>query len=170
MIKTFLVISLALLVQAGSAAFADEFFRWTDENGTLHFTNNPSKIPPDYRTLAEVLSIPDQPRVKPIAPLGLIPPSPNRDLNGHDERWWKEQLRRWQLQREERTLKLMEAERKLGQLQFRNEVGPFRAAETARLLRDVEKYKQEVRQTEEIIGKVLPDEARKAGAPPGWLR
>ncbi len=37
-------------------------------------------------------------------------------------------------------------------------------------MQEIEKYKQEIREAQEMLETVLPDEARKAGAPPGWLR
>ncbi|MDC4228040.1 MAG: DUF4124 domain-containing protein, partial [Candidatus Manganitrophus sp.] len=78
------------------SALAGEFFQWLDENGTPHFTNIPSRIPPVHRNEAEVRSIPDLPRIKPLAPLVSIKPPLEIDRNGHDERWWREQVRVWQ--------------------------------------------------------------------------
>lgn len=170
MIIARILLVLVLLLQAVPSVRAGEIFRWLDEDGTPHFTNHLSKVPPTSRDRAEVQSIPDLPRVKPIAPLGSVRPSRNIDMNGHDERWWRKRIQRWRSRKEERTLTLAEVEEKLGRLRFENKTIFFKEAETGRLLRDIEKLKQEIRQAEEALQTALPEEARKAGAPPGWLR
>jgi hypothetical protein len=38
-----------------------------------------------------------------------------------------------------------------------------------RLLRDIENFKEELRQAEAVLT-ALSEEARKVGAPPGWFR
>jgi hypothetical protein len=44
--RCLLAVSLAA---APLAAAAGEIYRWTDENGKLHFTQDPERIPPRYR-------------------------------------------------------------------------------------------------------------------------
>lgn len=167
--KTMLIL-LVFFTRLEPAALAGEFFQWLDENGTPHFTNIPSKIPPDYRDQAEVRSIPDLPRVKPLAPLVSIKPSLKIDMDGHDERWWRERVRVWQSLKEVLTLNLAAKEKQLGRLQFENKTVFFKQTETRRLLQDMGRIKQEIQKTEEALQTKLPEEARRAGAPPGWLR
>lgn len=167
--KTLIIVAF-LLMQMGRPASASEIFGWLDDDGTPHFTNIPSRIPPVYRDRAEVLSVPDLPRVKPLAPLVSIKPPPKRDLHGHDERWWREQVHKWQSRKEEMARRLAELDKKLGRLRFENKTVFSKEAETGRLLREIEKMKQEIRKAEEVLQTALPEEARKAGAPPGWLR
>ncbi|RJO68122.1 MAG: DUF4124 domain-containing protein [Myxococcales bacterium] len=35
------------------------FYRWTDERGTVHFTNELDRIPPRYRDVARLVDLPD---------------------------------------------------------------------------------------------------------------
>jgi hypothetical protein len=42
------VFFLLLGLQSGGLFFSGEVCRWTDEKGTLHFTDNESKIPGQY--------------------------------------------------------------------------------------------------------------------------
>lgn len=167
--KTMLIL-LLLFAPSEPSAMAGEIFRWLDEDGTPHFTNVPSRIPPAYREHAEIQSLPDLPVVKPIAPLGSITRSANVDLNGHDERWWKQRIQEWRSRKRELIIQLTEAEKALGRLRFENKAVFFREAESRQLLRKIEKMKQEIRKTEAALQTALPEEARKAGAPPGWLR
>src|SRR4051812_34651817 len=43
-----------LLLLAPLAAQADEIFRWTDDEGEVHYTNDPDAIPANKRTKAKV--------------------------------------------------------------------------------------------------------------------
>lgn len=165
-----MLILLLLLTPSGPSAMAGEIFRWLDEDGTLHFTNVPSRIPPAYREDAEVQPLPDLSMIRPIAPFVSIPPSANVDLNGHDERWWKERIQEWRSRKSEMFIYLTEAEKALGRLRFENKAVFLKEAETNRLLREIEAMKQEIREAEEALQTALPEAARKAGAPPGWLR
>lgn len=92
------------------------------------------------------------------------------DRNGHNEAWWREKVRKWEAKREEMTLKLGEAERTLAGLKSRNLPPETEQSETDRLLKEIEIYRKEAVEADEMLRRVLPEEARKAGAPPEWLR
>lgn len=168
--RTMFILVLLLLTRSEPSAPAAEFFRWLDEDGTPHFTNISSRVPPAYRARAEVQSIPDLPGVKPLSPLVSIKPPLKTDMNGHDEHWWREQVQAWQSLKEGLTFTLAEKEEKLGRLPFGNKTVFFKQAETRRLLQEIGGIKQEIQKVDEALQTILPEEARKAGAPPGWLR
>ncbi len=168
-IKVFLILMLLWLTPAVPSVGAGEIFRWLDKSGEPHFTDNPAKIPPEYRDRAEVQTLPDLQVTEPIAPIGSIDQPAETDQEGHDEQWWRDQIQKWQSQKEALTLKLKEAEEKLARVQFENAY-VYKTPETNELMQEIEKYKQEIREAQEMLETVLPDEARKAGAPPGWLR
>jgi Domain of unknown function (DUF4124) len=55
------IILLIILLQVGWI-FAAEIYRWTDETGTVHFTDDPLKIPEKYSDRVEKKKLmPDQP-------------------------------------------------------------------------------------------------------------
>lgn len=149
---------------------AAEVYRWVDENGTPHFTDSPSKIPPAFRKRATIEEIGPATIIEPIAPFEYSDPVQQTDLNGHDQQWWRNQVRQWTEKKEEAALKLSEAEGELGKIEHGNEMITSRMAERNHLLKEIEKQQQALREAEEMIRTVLPEEARKAGAPPGWLR
>ena len=43
-----LLIVLSVLLSTTSLTLAEAMYRWTDDKGTVHFTDDPSKIPPQY--------------------------------------------------------------------------------------------------------------------------
>jgi chromosome segregation ATPase len=40
--------------------FSEEIYRWTDDKGTTHFTDDPSKVPEKYRREAEGINLPQE--------------------------------------------------------------------------------------------------------------
>jgi len=100
----FLLIGLLLVV---SVVSAQEIYRWTDEKGVAHFTDDPSLIPEKYRDQTKMEKIrtdspPPASQAKPqTVPTG--PPSVNaagpssgrKDVLGRGEDWWKAQAKMW---------------------------------------------------------------------------
>ena len=43
-----LFIALSVFLSSAPLPSANEMYRWTDEKGTVHFSDDPSKIPPQY--------------------------------------------------------------------------------------------------------------------------
>ena len=43
-----------------SVSFSGEIYRWTDEKGTIHFTDDPSKIPESYSRQTEKIQAPEE--------------------------------------------------------------------------------------------------------------
>jgi hypothetical protein len=99
-------------------AFGQEVYRWVDEKGTVHFTDDLGLVPEEYRGQAQRESPPKEPPPPQPAPTG--PPSPQpaapppvgipdgtgaeneaapasgqRDLLGRGEEWWRAKAREW---------------------------------------------------------------------------
>ncbi len=55
----FLGIVIGFLVFISSLSLAGEIYRWTDEKGTLHFTDDLSKIPPGFVKQATRIEVPE---------------------------------------------------------------------------------------------------------------
>ena len=49
----FFVVPVCLILLAVPVSFAGKIYKWVDKNGVNHFTNNPTTIPHEYRSLAE---------------------------------------------------------------------------------------------------------------------
>lgn len=56
--------TLLVLVLAGFV-FAGQVYRWTDAEGTSHFTDDFTQVPPAQREKAEILDLPDRPLDRP---------------------------------------------------------------------------------------------------------
>ncbi len=49
-------------------SFTAEIYRWTDEKGTVHFTDDPTKIPERYSDQGEKIDVPEEKATAPQPP------------------------------------------------------------------------------------------------------
>lgn len=89
------------------------------------------------------------------------------DSHGNDRKWWRERVQGWENKKAEANSKLTQAREELAKSQLPNYIGIQKRLE---LNEQIEQYQNELREAEEMLNVTLPEEARKAGAPPGWLR
>ena len=71
------VICLALAVPASAG-----LYKWTDTDGKVHFTNDPSQIPLDQRNKKDMKKLSSSPRedAKPSTPAPRKPPSDRKKI------------------------------------------------------------------------------------------
>ncbi len=176
--KTGLLLVAALLF-VGIAAWAEEenggLFTWTDNEGVTHVTDSLEKVPQKYRSKTQ--------RVGEGGPgVAVVPESqsPAAPASGGDDAARKAQ---WQSRMLDAKRRLQNAEDRYGQLEKRKsdlkaQWGSAGAAlptqevldEMKRLDADMSSAKVEIDKARDQINNVIPDEARRAGIPPGWLR
>ena len=59
--KTFcLVVALGVVILLPFLSWAGEIYRWTDDRGTVHLTDDPSKIPEVYQNRVETVDLPEE--------------------------------------------------------------------------------------------------------------
>lgn len=182
--------ALAVVMTCAAGAVAGGVYQWTDSNGAIHFTDDPGKIPKKYHgTVQEVVRPPDEesepdgapaPEAQPTKPRPRPTPTPGSDsrqstpseavdAHGHSQAWWQQRVKEWQDKKVEAQAKLADAQERLGRERFLN-------ATTGNMKRiqeisaEVLTYEEQIREAEKMLTEELPDEARKAQAPPGWLR
>lgn len=176
MIRFFYIFLLFLLLLT-PAASRGAVYQWLDEQGNVGFTDDPEKIPEKYRQSATRLdgtSTPQKPNTN-ITP--TVPPSTDAtenaavlDNQGHDEQWW--QARVQELHRRKKAL-LAEKERLTANMDPLGKLGlgSVEANQQAKEMKErLEQIDSEIAGIEYDLTVLLPEEARKANAPPGWLR
>jgi hypothetical protein len=166
-----------------------QIYTWTDRQGGVHFTDNPSHIPAEYRSSARVERV--NPATTPVAPhddatkdasTGLaVPDAPtssirNRDRLGRGPDYWRAAAQQWsarlQQHRQERerlqvlanyTRQLANATRDVwdrGRLE----------AEATRLEAALTEVEAHIKEAETMLQTTLPLEAVQLGADPEWLK
>lgn len=171
--RTAMLLSVCFLLLLAPTANA-EFYRWVDKDGKENFTNDPNKIPAEYREQSSSLDMQSGRVSVEGRPGGAIPDKgtgrDHKDKYGRGEEWWRrkaENLRRELHDLEDEQALVLKKEQE--QEQERKAGG--------RKSKSRKNYEQKKMQLEKKIAQArrrlevdLPEEARKADAYPGWIR
>ncbi len=158
------------------------FYKWKDKNGVVNFTDDPGKIPPEYRDQVEREVREDTSSVKPPTSSVKSPPQrgeevkeKGKDIDVMGETWWRERARPWNQQLKDATANLEAVDNKitektetvLWKYSSPTQVNVYNAGlET--LKGERAKYQAQVNEAKEMLRK-LAEEARKAKVDPNWL-
>ncbi len=177
------VLLIALLFMA-LPAFAEEkdasWYRWKDNLGTTHVTDSLEKVPRQYRAGAEKVdpaSVGSDANIEKSAPEAPVDEESERALL--EEQATKAE---WQNRMHLAKERLARAEVELHKLEQResyilsqwNAPNRFnRPGESVDALeavrKDLDLARKEEADARDQVENVIPDEARRAGIPPGWL-
>jgi hypothetical protein len=172
--RRFVVLAIGVFFFAATAAHAD-FYRWVDKDGKEFFTNEPEKVPQEYRSSMQTVK-PDESRVsvgdKPVASgKSRALSGEHKDKNGRGEEYWRRQAANLRLklrdQQDEYNLVLKE-------LNDRDENPGKPTGKKKKSQQGLEKKKlkleKDIAKTRRRLEVDLPEEARRADAYPGWVR
>jgi hypothetical protein len=174
---------VAALLFVSSPARAQEgsggLFKWTDKEGVVHVTDSLEKVPKEYRSRIQQLDKGASGGAVATDTQSPAPPATSNQGAG-DDASLKAQ---WQSRMLDAKRRLQYAEDKYQQLAKRKsdlqaQWGSSGAAlppqavldEMNQLDGDMAGAKEEADKARDLIDNVIPDEARRAGIPPGWLR
>jgi len=187
-----------ILILPGSAARA-QVYRWTDAQGVTHFTDRAENVPPGSTESVEQTQPQEKQAAVPPAPPGETKPeresekpevpsearadSDNEaapavqppampdvalDHFGRDETWWRDRRKFWEQRLSDAQRLHDEARREFSRANQRYDSREYKQM---KLLRErMEALEKEIAGAQEMLGGGLAREARKAGAPPGWVR
>ncbi len=149
-------------------------YGWVDNNGIGHITDSLSKVPEQYRSKARKIesgkgqeTAPDQ-RQEPE----YAPNSENAEAPAKAE--WQQRIKDWKM-------RLADAEKHYRDLeQERNDLfrawgspalAPIKNRQRAEEIdQEMKTVQQEIDESKNMLEVAIPEEARKSGVPPGWLR
>jgi hypothetical protein len=167
-----------------------QIYKWTDRQGTVHLTDNPSRIPPEYRSKVEVeqasppapppASSDDAARPPPTeatTPNEPPAPAPPRDRLGRGPDYWQRLAQQWSaklqqhIQERDRLQLLYDYTRNLTSYFMWNVFDRGRMyADIARLEKAMAEAEAQIKEAETMLQTTLPLEARRLGANPDWLK
>jgi hypothetical protein len=113
-----LLILMGLTFLSFSLTFGQEVYRWVDEQGTVHFTDDLGQVPEKYRDKIQKKEPPKEPPItqpippqpappQPAPPQPLAPPTGmevekgsgatprQKDILGRGEEWWRAKVNEW---------------------------------------------------------------------------
>jgi DNA repair exonuclease SbcCD ATPase subunit len=153
-------------------------YQWTDDKGIVHITDSLGMVPKQYRDKAIKLKQPKKENIDQghqVQQESTYPSGAESDAaDAVVKREWQERLR-------EAKQRLDAAEKRYQGLdQRRNELlrswgGPaygrlVESTEVEKIEQEIKDVQREIDEARNDIDVVIPEEARKKGIPPGWLR
>ena len=193
--KRSILLIFTLLLILPVMSFGQEFYRWVDEKGTIHFTDDPTLIPERYRSQAQpkkpLEESPTSPAapVAPASPAGKAPkpvkpqeqasePPKTKDMLGRGEQWWRAKVKEWsdklavaQKGYEGVQTALKEKSKELDDSLFKPDSLKRKLRAEKKVLEDrVKDQEIKIQEAKNMLEKALPKEARDYGADPIWLK
>lgn len=165
---------MVFLTMLSASQAAAELYRWVDKDGQEFYTNEPAKVPQEYRSVSTTIKTDDN-RVS-VGGKPALPHSPtvevreHRDKNGRGEEWWRRRAgnQRLELRKLEDDLDLLL--KKEQDQETKSRISGKKKKSSAAHDRKKMQLEKKIAQAKRRLEVDLPEEARKADAYPGWLR
>jgi hypothetical protein len=190
------LIVIAALLLFASAAFGQEVYRWVDEEGTVHFTDDLGQVPQKYRDKIQKKELPkESPITRPVSPQPTPPQPPappigtqvekgagippiQTDILGRGEEWWRAKVNEWneKLKTAQRNYESTYSEWKSKEQEL--ETSKFKPdslkrklkAEAKALEEKTKDWEKQVNEAKNMLENVLPKQAQDYQANPEWLK
>jgi len=154
-------------------------YQWIDGKGVVHITDDLNKVPKQYRANARRLETVPGEEESQSEPKPQVRTAP---FNSEDREEREAELKDdWQQRMRAAKRRLANAEQRYKELEKKRDAaimswgGPASGRtegreEAARLEEQMKRAQQEIDDARNEMDVRIPEEARKAGVPPGWLR
>jgi chromosome segregation ATPase len=173
--KCILIVFLSIFLVA---PVNGEVFKWTDSRGTVHFTDDLSLIPEQYRPKASKTDAPAEDQASMGAEQSPIQKAPeaSKDNLGRGEEYWKARVRGYQqrqakaqeqweslrTQYNELTEKHNASKNSIERIALRNERDKVKA--------QMDESRARIDEAKKMLEKTIPEEAALFKANPQWLK
>ncbi len=174
--KTPIIIFLLLLTTSFSGA---EVYKWVDEKGIVHFTDDITQVPEKYRRGIQEMEVGEE---KTIEKKEEGEGSPRkqvdlpRDRLGRGEDYWKARVEEWrrklqslQEKLEELRVKYNELTEKFNTSKSTVERGLIRN-EREQIKNEMDALRAQIAEAKEMLEKKIPEEASLYKARPEWVK
>jgi TATA-binding protein-associated factor Taf7 len=175
----YLQILLGLFCLLATSFSYAKVYKWVDDSGTIHLTDDSAKVPERYWERVEEIKTSKEEGQKPSdegkRPKRRVQREPT-DRFGRRESWWRDRASKWWVQLENATAEhrritkeIEETEKVLDKARNDGKRRRYRR-QIKRLRKEDEKYKAQIDEAKHMLNDVLLDEARIADADSSWLR
>jgi chromosome segregation ATPase len=175
MMKRILLILLFIFIAEISFA---EVYKWVDEKGVVHFTDDLGQIPEKYRKTIEEMGLSEE-RKEPKTEGESLPKKKEdtyRDRLGRGEEYWRGRVEEWK-----KKLETLQDSVESLRLRYNDLTEKFNtsksSAERATIRNEREQIKNEMDQfriqiaeAKEMLEKKIPEEANLYKAKPEWVK
>lgn len=179
-----LLLATSLWAQTAGTKEEDErkkpyLYEWTDEKGAAHITDTLGNVPEKYRSRArrvEIRKKKEQPGALPAQPeLTTTPQDQGASVSDEERKAeWRRKIGDWKsrLAGSEKRYQELDDERN-GLIRTWNLLAlapPDTKVRVGKIDEEMKAVQEQIDEARKMIDVVIPEEARKAGVPPGWLR
>ena len=161
-------------------------FKWADEKGNVHFTDDYSQIPEKYRPNVIKLDMPTE-AVEPKttqkeesksseAPSSQKKEETERDRLGRGEDYWRGRMEEWRTRLKDSQGRVDALRIKYNELteKYNSSKSPVERAtlrnEREKIRDEMNRYKNQMEQAKVMLEKKIPDEAELYKAKPEWIK
>jgi hypothetical protein len=172
--KMFLIIAITVFISTQGLA---QVYKWVDEKGTVHFTDDVTKIPENQRPKTDKIGVSEEsagrvegessPKAKPDA---------YKDVLGRGEDYWKNRVEDWkkriksaQEKIEQTRVKYNELTEKFNDSKSSAERNQLRK-ERDQVKQEMDQYKNKIEEAKLALEKKIPEEAELYKAKPEWIK
>ena len=157
-----------------------EVYKWVDEKGVSHFTDDIMQIPEKNRPKAEIIKLSEEAGKEETKEGGEAQPKgkgeTQGDRLGRGEIYWKGRVEEWRKKLRERQDRLETLRAKYNELTMKHndskstaERGNLRK-ERDQVKNEMDQCKIQVEEAREMLGKKIPEEAELYKAKPEWVK
>lgn len=155
-----------------------EVYKWVDERGVIHFTDDVFQIPEKYRPKAEKIGESEgRSEIKGEAEsLSKRKEEPYKDRLGRGEDYWKGKIEEWKKKLRDSQERVESLRVKYNELTERFNDSKS-TAERGSLLRErdqikneMDQYKIQIEEAKNMLDRKIPEEAELYKAKPEWLK
>ncbi len=174
-IRVLIVLASVLIAQLSFA----QVYKWVDEKGGVHFTDDILQVPEKYRSKTEKIGIVEEkaePKVQNDASPSKKKEEPYKDRLGRGEEYWKEKTESWKKKLSSAQDKVENLRMKYNDLTEKLNASKSSAAratvrnERDQVKRELDIYKQQVEEAKMMLDKRIPEEAQLFRAKPEWAK
>ncbi len=164
------VFVLALIV---SVAYGVTVYKWVDKEGVVHFTDDYTNIPAQYRNQVKTEETEEsQRRETSTSPSAQKSEEVTVDRDGQREDYWRSRVLPWRKQLQEATENYESINKKLTasiEEQSGKLLTSAQLTEKQQWIEERSKYEAEIKEANDMLGKIAK-EAEEAKANPAWLK
>lgn len=173
--KTLLLIILSVLI---STPGFTQTYKWVDEKGGVHFTNDVTKIPEKYRPKVDKIGISDE-KIETKIDKDSTPKKKEdvyKDQAGRGEEYWKNRVEEWKKKlkaalesMEQARMKYNELTEKFNESKSSSERNNLKR-ERDQVKQEMDLQKNKIEEAKMILEKKIPEEAELYKAKPEWIQ
>jgi hypothetical protein len=172
------ILSLIILLILISTPGYTQVYKWVDEKGVVHFTDDMTKIPDKYRPKTDKIGVPEEKSEPKLERDSSQKKKEDhyKDQLGRGEEYWKSKVDEWKkklriaqekietarIKYNELTEKFNDSKSSVERNQIKRERDQFK--------QEMDQYKSHIEEARIMLEKKIPEEAEIYKAKPEWVK